>query len=278
MHTQSVFHTPKGRQAVLAYYDGLLDRMTIPYERLTVDTRYGPTFVLAAGDSAAPPLVLLHGSSMNAAMWIRDMEQFSARFRVYAPDLPGEPGRSAEVQLPFDTPDYADWLADTLDALGVEAAVLMGISLGAWLCIRFAVRYPARAQKLILLCPAGVGPQNHAFKDVAMALLAQGEAGVDALFTQINGGAPIPAVMLAYQKLIAVSYKTRQEPVPLFTDAELRGLTMPSAMFFGEKDIMLDGPAAVTRYQRLVPAGKAMLLPGKGHSLTGLAEQVMEML
>jgi len=39
---------------------------------------------------------------------------------VYAPDLPGEPGRSNEEQLPFDTMDYVFWLQDVLAVLKIE--------------------------------------------------------------------------------------------------------------------------------------------------------------
>lgn len=278
MTNPSVFHTPEAREAVFQYYDTLLARAALPFEKFRVDTRCGETFALALGAPDAPPLVLLHGSSMNSAMWARDMASYSARFRVYALDLPGEPGRSAEVQLPFDTPDYVDWLSDALDALSVGSAVLMGISLGAWLCLKFALYHPERVTKLVLLCPAGVGGQNHAFKDIAMSLLSQGEAGVDALFVKINGDAPIPEIMLNYQKLIAVGFRTRQETVPLFTDAELQSLAMPSALFFGGKDIMLDAVEAVARFRRLAPGAVVTLLPERGHSLTGLTEDVLAFL
>lgn len=275
MCTTPVFNSPEAKSAVLQYYDMLLAQAHVAYERLEIETRFGNTFMLAAGDKSAPPLVLLHGSSMNSVMWIRDMHVFSRSFRVYAPDMPGEPGRSAERQLPFDAPDYADWLEDVFNGLSIQKASLAGISLGAWLAIKFAAAHPARVSRLALLCPAGVGPQNHAFKDIALSLLTKGEAGVDELLALINGGNPVPESMRNYQKLIASSFQSRKEPIPLFTDEALQALTMPSMLVFGEKDIMLDALAAVGRYQQLVPQAKVMLLPEKGHSLTGMAEELL---
>lgn len=275
MDTSTVFYTPEGKNAVLGYYDMLLDSAAGAFEKMTVPTRFGETFALAAGNKAAPPLVLLHGSSMNSIMWAKDMQVFAAQYRVYAPDMPGEPGHSAEQQLPFDTADYVDWLTDVFACLDIKQAIVAGASLGGWLALKFAAHTPEKVAKLVLLCPAGIGPQNHAFKDIAIELLAKGEAGVDALFVKINGDAPIPEVMLNYQKLIAASFRSRMEPIPLFSDEALRALTMPSALFFGEKDIMLNANEAMARYRRLVPSGQASLLPDKGHSLTGLIDEIL---
>lgn len=278
MSEQKVFRSMEGKNAILKSYDSLLQRASSnysgKYERLTVKTRFGDTFVLATGKTDTPPLVLLHGSSMNSIMWAKDMQAFAKDYRVYAPDMPGEPGRSVERQLPFDASDYVDWLVDVFDGLSINTAILGGASLGAWLSIKFAIEYPERVDLLILLCPAGVGSQNHAFKDIALSLLSQGEKGVDALLTQING-APIPEVMLNYQKLIATVFNSRQEPIPMFSDEDLSSISVPSALFFGENDIMLDPTEAVERFSKLVPNATVSLILGKGHSLTGLTDEIM---
>jgi len=73
MKNNRAFKTRQGRDEVLKYYDMLLEKLTIPYERLNISTRHGSTFSIAAGDISAPPVVLLHGSSMNSSMWISDI-------------------------------------------------------------------------------------------------------------------------------------------------------------------------------------------------------------
>lgn len=277
MNTPSVYLSAEGKAEVLRYYDMLMGHMTIPYETRMIPTRYGETSAIIAGDESAPPIVLLHGSSINATMWISDMQKLAGQYRVYALDLPGEPGKSAEVQLPFDTEDYATWLADTFAALDIERAVVMGASLGAWLSIKFAIAHPEKVRALVLLCPAGVGPQNHAFKDVALSLLAKGPAGIDELMTVINGG-PIPEIMLTYQKMIAAVFNSRKEIIPMFTDDMLRGLTMPTILFMGERDIMLDAAQTTRRYREVVPTAEVVLMPKRGHSLTGLTEEIIAFL
>lgn len=272
------FKSPEGKQTVVDYYNLLLREMNAPYEEININTRYGNTFILAAGNEANLPVILLHGSSMNSAMWIKDIETMSAHYRVYAPDLPGEPGRSDEEQLPFDSMDYVMWLSDVLDALHIEKANIVGLSLGAWLTVKFAIHHPQKIGKLVLLCPAGIGGQNHAFKDIALPLLTKGEEGVNELFRMINGDKPIPEIMLNYQKLIAAVFNSRQEPIPLFPDKELERLTMPSLLIVGEKDIMLNSLETAERYRRLVPNASIMVLPDAGHSLTGLSGEITDFL
>ncbi|MDR1616790.1 MAG: alpha/beta hydrolase [Syntrophomonadaceae bacterium] len=274
----NAFKTSEGKQAVIEYYNTLLSRMNIPHEEFSVATRYGDTFLLAAGGKEKEPVILLHGSSMNSAMWIRDIEEMSEYFRVYAPDLPGEPGRSNDKQLPFDNMDYAFWLSDVLEALHISTVNLVGLSLGAWLAAKFASNYADKVRRLVLLCPAGIGGQNHAFKDIAMALLPKGESGIDELLQMINRSNPIPEILLNYQKLILGVFNSRMEAIPLFTDEDLRRLTMPSLLIVGEKDIMLNSLETAERYKRLVPNASIMVLPDAGHALTGKTGEIISFL
>lgn len=274
----NAYKTPEGKHAVISYYNIMLQKFRIPHEELNINTVCGPTHILAAGKPEHEPLILLHGSSMNSVMWIRDMETFSEHYRVYALDLPGEPGKSSEEQLPLDTLDYVNWLDDVLNVLGINKVNLAGISLGAWLAAKYSIYHPKNVRKLALLCPAGIGGQNHAFKEIAISLLPKGEEGVNELLRMINGGKEIPEIMLNYQKLIAATFNSRQEPIPLFTDKELQRLSMPSLLIVGQKDIMLNSMETAERYGRLVSNSRIEVLSDAGHSLTGLAAEITEFL
>ena len=267
-----------GKSVILDYYDSLLENLTIPYERLNIDTNYGNTFILAAGKLENPPMVLLHGSSMNSAMWIGDIQKLSDNYRIYAPDIPGEPGRSDERQFPIDTLDYSNWLLDVFNALKIDKAILIGASLGAFFTIKFSVNHSDRVNKLVLLCPAGVGFQNQEFKSIAMSLLTKGEKGLNELLAKINGDNPIPEVFLNYQKLIGLFFNSRQETIPIFTDDELKKLTMPCILFVGGKDIMLRSDEIIKRFSELVPHAERVMLKDKGHSLSGLSDEITEFL
>lgn len=269
------YKSQEGKAAILGYYNMLLEHLAVPYEKLNISTRFGSTFILAAGDPSKPPLMLLHGSGSNSAMWIGDINQLSAHYRIYAPDMPGEPGQSDENQLPFDADDYADWVLDVLSALSVERTALGGVSLGAWLSAKFAIRHPEKVSKLISLCPAGIGSQNDAFIDIAMSLLSKGEEGVEELFRKINGDQPVPEIVMNYQKMIGAFFNFRQESMPIFSDDELKRLTMPCILFVGDKDIMLKSEETAERFARLIPHGRIVKFPDRGHALFGLADQML---
>ena len=274
MNTIPVFYTAEGKNALHQYCDMLWAQVSFPYEKMNVETRFGSTSLIASGHKDAPPLVLLHGSSMSSVMWASDIKKLSKDYCVYAPDMPGEPGRSAEIQLPFDTADYPNWLTDVLNGLSIDKTAVVGASLGGWLAAKFAIGNPERVSKLALLCPAGIGSQNEAFKDIALALLSKGEQGIDELYAKMNGDEPIPEIMLNYQKLIAATFNTRKEAIPPFTDDELKSLSMPSAVFVGGKDILLNSAETAQRYKRLIPSATVVMMPERGHSLTGLTDEI----
>jgi|CeladaMinimDraft_18_1061708.scaffolds.fasta_scaffold03446_2 pimeloyl-ACP methyl ester carboxylesterase len=272
------FKTAHGRDAVHEAYDAFLRNMRIPHEQLHVGTRFGQAFAIAAGRQDAPNLILLHGSGMNAAMWLEDMEIYAGHFRVYAVDLQGEPGKSDGRQLPFRGPDFEQWLHDVFAGLSIERAGIVGISLGAWLALKFAIAHPHMVEKLALLCPAGIGPQRASFAFRALPHMLMGERGLERLYRLLNGGKPLPREMLDYQKLIGKHFNFRREQIPLFTDEELSRLSMPSRLYVGRKDVMFHSLKTAERFGRRMPHADIVVLPDAGHTLVGLADDILAFL
>src|SRR5581483_7348976 len=108
----------------------------------------------------APPLLLLHGGAANAAMWMADVAIFAKIFRVYCIDMIGEPGFSAPVRPSLDSDAYAVWLDDVLNHFSIESASIVGVSLGGWLALDYAIRRQARVKSVAVSCPGGIGRQK----------------------------------------------------------------------------------------------------------------------
>jgi pimeloyl-ACP methyl ester carboxylesterase len=110
---------------------------------------------------AGPDLVMLHGMGSNLAMWHLSLApQLQRCFRVTTFDLRGH-GRSSMPPAGYTTRDLAEDLRALMDGLGIEHADLAGHSLGADIALHFALRYPSRARRLMLLEP-GIPALVHA--------------------------------------------------------------------------------------------------------------------
>lgn len=264
---QLAFKSEEGKNEIFKYYESLIAKSNSAYEEIIVNTNYGDTYILAMGEKNLPPLILLHGSGMNSAMWIKEMEQYSLSYRVYAVDMPGEPGKSDERQLPFDGDDFPLWLNDVFNALLIKKASIVGISLGAWLGTKFSIKYSDKVDKLVLICPAGIGPQRKSFAFKALFYSILGDKGIDKLYCKVNGDKPLPEIILNYQKLIGRHFNFRKEIIPLFSDEELRKLTMPIALFVGAKDIMLYSEKTANRLKSIANHAEINLIEDEGHSL-----------
>jgi pimeloyl-ACP methyl ester carboxylesterase len=96
-----------------------------------------------------PPLVLLHGFTLDSRIWRRQLEDLSDQFMVVAWEAPGARA-SSDPPNPFTMADWAHCLAGFLDVMGIERAHILGMSWGGVLAQEFYRLYstPAKAGAL----------------------------------------------------------------------------------------------------------------------------------
>jgi 4,5:9,10-diseco-3-hydroxy-5,9,17-trioxoandrosta-1(10),2-diene-4-oate hydrolase len=120
---------------------------------------------VSAGDGAgtgradADTVVLLHGGGPGASSWSnfgRNMPVFAKRFRAVMMDLPGYGGSAARPATGHFFTVAAGALAGLLDELGVAKTHIVGNSLGGGTALRFALDYPDRVGRLVLMGPGGL--------------------------------------------------------------------------------------------------------------------------
>jgi pimeloyl-ACP methyl ester carboxylesterase len=251
----------------MAIYESVLARWPVPYDTLNIPTRHGNTFVIASGEPSAPPLILLHGAGSNSAVWAGDVAEYAGQHRVYAVDLIGEPGKSAPNRPDWDGLAFALWLDDVFGALKLEKATLIGVSQGAWTALKFATYQPERVEKLVLLCPGGITPDRLSFFMRVMLLSPLGRWGIQRINQLLFSDQPVPEELDDFLTLILKQFKSRTGVLPIFSDEELRRLTMPTLLLMGAADPMRDAEKIVARMQRLLPHLTAAVIPGAGHVL-----------
>lgn len=278
MTDKPVFKSAAGEQEIMAFYDRVLAHWPVPHQQLTLPTRLGDTFVIASGDPTAPPMVLLHGSTSNSATWMGDVVAYSPLYRTCAVDIPGEPGHSARSRPAWEGEAYLEWLDDLFGALGIEQSVLIGMSLGGWMALRYAARCPERVARLVLICPSGIVPVRLSFVLRLIALSVLGRPGARAIQRAMFRGVPVDENVIAFTKLMGEHYNPRPEaPAPL-PDEALARLTMPTLLVVGGKDMTSDNRKAIARMERLLPHFQAALLPDAGHVLLDTPVQVLPFL
>ncbi|MEM6454069.1 MAG: alpha/beta hydrolase [Acidobacteriota bacterium] len=104
-----------------------------------------------------PPIVMLHGLGDSLHTFEPWVDRLESDFRVVRLDLPGFglTGPFADDETDYGMANHLRFLRDTLDALDIERIDLLGHSLGGWYAWRFALAYPERVRRLVLVAAAG---------------------------------------------------------------------------------------------------------------------------
>src|SRR5882672_9284921 len=119
--------------------------------RMGADLQPRPFFT---DDGRGEPILLLHAFPLDGRMWEAQRGELSrgggpesaptsSRFRIVVPDLAGF-GRSADVPTRATLDAHAGDVALLLDTLAIERATIVGSSMGGYIALAFARRYPDR--------------------------------------------------------------------------------------------------------------------------------------
>lgn len=276
---KAIYKSEKGRAEVEAKYREVLALWPVANTQRTVPTREGDTFVIISGPENAPPLVLLHGSAANASSFIGDVATWSRVFRVYAVDMIGEPGFSAPSRAPLASNRYVPWLDDVLAALSLSRISVVGVSLGGWLALNYATARPERIERLVLLCPGGIGRQKN-FLRKALPLMILGPWGARKVREMVFGKAPqqvspMQGRMRDFMGAIFANFRPRIERLPVYSDDALKRLTMPVLVIIGGRDALLDSDDTKRRLARNVPGADIRYLPEAYHYIPGQTETIL---
>ncbi|MDX1648343.1 MAG: alpha/beta hydrolase [Myxococcota bacterium] len=269
----SIHRTPAGREAILAAYARRLDALALPVVSRTVPTRHGATHLLLAGPEDAPPLVGVPGTGGSALDLAEAWPFFAERNRCVFVDVPGQPNRSEEIRPDKAGADYARWMEDVLDALGLARPAFVGMSMGAYVLLRCAAWIPERMARMALVVPEGLVRARlpALLRDVTWPLLrhrlAPTEANLRRLLAALSTpGAPVPDAALDWMRLVTRHAGLGTDLGPLFRKGELARLEAPVLVVAGGRDPLFPGARLIRRARRVIPTLRdAILVPEAGH-------------
>lgn len=159
-----------------------------------VDVQGSPANVVDIGDG--PPLVFVHGLSGCWQNWLCQIPEFAQDHRVIAVDLPGF-GQSPMPEEKISISGYGRWLDGLFDALDIEAAAVVGNSMGGFIGAEAAIKFPHRVERLVLVSAAGLSVEHQrddrilrtleVTENVAQFLFAHALSRTDALVRRPRG-------------------------------------------------------------------------------------------
>lgn len=266
---QGLFRSAASRARVLAECDRLLGRLEVPWERREVPTALGTTFVVDAGPRRGPPLLLVHGMGLCAGAYHPEINVLARTFRVVAPDLPGQPGRTAAAPPPPHGPGWGSWQVELLDALGIPSAAVFGHSLGGYVALKLAEHAPGRIRRLALVVPAGLSAPPLLRLGPGLLRLAWGRLlGKEGWAERLFDSAPGPrasADVLGFLELAVAHTRVVARPLPVLRPAQLEGFTAPSLVLPAQHDQIYDADRTAEGARRLLKCVKVERLEGHGH-------------
>lgn len=101
------------------------------------------------GTGAGLPLIFVHGFCETSEIWKDFVKPLTLSKTILTVDLPGF-GRSSALDGPFSIDQVADAVAQWLREQSIAGAVFVGHSLGGYVCLSLAARYPEMVKGLVL--------------------------------------------------------------------------------------------------------------------------------
>lgn len=255
-------------------YNESLSLWPVPFKSFYISTRFGQTHVIASGPEDAPPLVLLHGALFSSTMWYPNIADWSSKYRTYAVDIIGDKNKSIPENLSGTRTDYANWLLDVFDNLGIEKSHMIGLSLGGLHTMNFILHVPERVKSAAILSPAETFlPFHHDFYKYALSLSAPNGVKKFLSWMMRDRNALHPNFVKQFQAGVMWQDGSRN-PSPkaggfpyVFTDGELKSVKVPILLLLGEHEVIYDPHSALHRATSLVPGIKAEII-NAGHVLS----------
>ena len=205
--------------------------------------------LFAVEDGNGRVIVMLHGGMANHLAALPLLMPLSPRYRVIAPDLRGS-GRSwGGGPLTFDR--LAGDVEALLDHLGVDRAVVGGISGGSGVALRFALRRPDRTTGLVLVTPIYAGEERgyteqqkatFAMMDaVASRALDEGVQVLRPLYANLPPHMREKALAMIEgfdaASVVATSHFIASGAQPFISAADLRSLHAPTLLVRGDDPV-----------------------------------------
>ncbi|MDP2709660.1 MAG: alpha/beta hydrolase [Solirubrobacteraceae bacterium] len=234
-----------------------------------------------------PLMIFIHGLSGCWQNWLEQLPHFARDHRVIAVDLPGF-GQSEMPAEPISMSHYADTIDALMTELQIDAARIVGNSMGGFIGAELAIRYPARVERLVLESAAGLSIESirtertqglrHRAENIVFFNLGWLASRSHAVATRPRLRAALLLLVAAHPARLPAALAVEQvkgSGKPGFSDAleamcryplrdRLQQISCPTLIVWGDKDRLVPLKDAAI-FERLIPDSRKVVYDDTGH-------------
>ncbi|MBN2882075.1 MAG: alpha/beta hydrolase [Clostridia bacterium] len=272
------YKTEEGRKAVQESYDRLLKQWDTEVMELDIEGKYGSTHVVTAGDEKNPPLLLFHGVGDNSAlMWTFNARGLSKKFRIYAIDAIGGPGKSLAGSGYGKKFSQTEWISELMDSLGIEKACAAGVSYGCYLVQHLKIYIPERIDKVVgmagsISAEGSRGNGMRMIKAFFPEALLPSDKNVEKLINKLSGEFTSRLTgnteLMEHWKLLLRNFNNMSmgyHKIEKFKPLDFDKMKGSLRLLIGDMDILSYFPSSIDLLEKAGIDYK--IVPGCGHSI-----------
>ena len=264
------FKNEASKQAYESIYRELEGTWPVPSTQLDVPTSFGTTHVRRSGTGTETPIVLLHAVGANGLQWHIVIEDLCRDRVVYALDTIGTAGRSVQTAPLTGESDFATWVGEVLNELGVDRVHLVGYSHGAWHAVLVALHAPERLASVTLIEPGGVFDKPS--WRVLLKMIRAGMRRTDKNIRELNDWLS-PGYVIGDREFALVTEALNYRPgvgwARMLKDAEVQSISVPMLVISGAETVVSSPEQVAARLADLVPEAEVEIYAGTGHGILG---------
>ena len=265
-----MFKSKEGKKEILQLYDAKLDSLTIDFEYLGVDTTFGKTNIIAAGDPENSPIIIVHGANGCAPIALETYANLHKKFRVFAVDVLAQPNKSAETRLSMKDDSYGKWMNEIITDLKIDSVTMAGFSFGGLIILKTLEYDESYIKEVYLSAPAYIvngNPLQAIFKVfipmkryMKTQKVKYVETFLSHLFTDRDEFA------IAFLSKVFLEFELDFTRVPVINANKAGEITTPITLFASKDDILFPGSKMIKRATKIFPSlRKSRLLKHSKH-------------
>lgn len=226
------------------------------------------------------PVIFIHGFPFNKFMWENQLEELGTDYRCIAYDVRGH-GDSQPGDVEFSVALFAEDLIGFMDALQIEKAIIVGLSMGGYIVMNAIQKYANRFAGLVLCDTQCVvdSPEGKEKRKKTIGFIERNglevyaEESLKNLFAPTSFDTRQQAVSFIRKTILSTSVSTICYTLQALADRSetctvLPQITFPVLIVVGAED-KITSPEAARKMQALIAGGELVIIPEAGH-LTNL--------